>query len=90
MMQILQEAGLNAPVPQGAYYTMADISGLGFDDDVDAAMHLVREVGVAVVPGSSFYAEPDGGRTSVRFSFSKQLDTLRAAGERLRTLRARR
>jgi aminotransferase len=90
MMQILQEAGLNAPVPQGAYYTMADISGLGFDDDVDAAMHLVREVGVAVVPGSSFYAEPDGGRTSIRFSFSKQLDTLRAAGERLRTLRARR
>jgi aspartate/methionine/tyrosine aminotransferase len=90
MMQILEEAGMKASTPRGAYYTMADISGLGFDDDVDAAMHLVREVGVAVVPGSSFYAEPDGGRTRIRFSFSKQLDTLRAAGERLRSLRARR
>jgi aspartate/methionine/tyrosine aminotransferase len=89
MMQILEEAGLKASKPMGAYYTMADISGFGFDDDVDAAMQLVRDIGVAVVPGSSFYAEPEGGRTSIRFSFSKQLETLRAAGERLHALHTR-
>jgi aminotransferase len=86
MMKILEEVGLAASKPAGAYYTMADVSGLGFEDDVAAAMHLVRDMGVAVVPGSSFYAGPVGGRTTVRFSFSKQLDTLRAAGERLLAL----
>jgi aspartate/methionine/tyrosine aminotransferase len=87
MMEILQEAGLEASKPLGAYYTMADVSDLGFEDDVAAALHFVREVGVAVVPGSSFYAEADEGRTTVRFSFSKRLETLRAAGERLLALR---
>jgi aspartate/methionine/tyrosine aminotransferase len=86
MMEILKECGLKASRPSGAYYTMADISPLGFADDVEASMHLVRDVGVAVVPGSSFYAEPDGGRSTVRFSFSKRLDTLRAARDRLRAL----
>jgi aspartate/methionine/tyrosine aminotransferase len=89
MMEILTEAGLPASRPQGAYYTMADIGALGFDDDVAAAMYLVREMGVAVVPGSSFYAERGPGRTKVRFSFSKRLATLRAAGERLEALRRR-
>jgi len=90
MMAILEQVGLEASKPMGAYYTMADISPLGFDDDVEAAMHLVRDIGVAVVPGSSFYADPGGGRTKIRFSFSKQLDTLRAAGERLQALQSRR
>jgi aspartate/methionine/tyrosine aminotransferase len=87
MLEILEETGLKASKPSGAYYTMADVSSLGFDDDVEAAMHLVRDVGVAVVPGSSFYAEPSEGRSKVRFSFCKQLDTLRAAGDRLISLR---
>ena len=90
MMEILEGVGLQASKPMGAYYTMADISSLGFDDDVDAAMHLVRDIGVAVVPGSSFYADAGDGRTKIRFSFSKQLDTLRAAGERLQALQPRR
>jgi aspartate/methionine/tyrosine aminotransferase len=86
MMEILEQSGLNALRPQGGYYTMADVSGLGFEDDVAAALHLVRDVGVAVVPGSSFYADPGQGRTQVRFSFSKRLETLREAGKRLRVL----
>jgi aspartate/methionine/tyrosine aminotransferase len=90
MMEILETVGLKASKPSGAYYTMADISGIGFDDDVEAAMHLVRKIGVAVVPGSSFYAEPAEGRTKVRFSFCKQIDTLRSAGDRLNSLRAMR
>jgi aspartate/methionine/tyrosine aminotransferase len=89
MVEILEVAGLKSSKPLGAYYTMADVSGLGFEDDVQTALYLVRDVGVAVVPGSSFYAEPGQGRTKVRFSFSKQLETLRAAGDRLGALSLR-
>jgi aspartate/methionine/tyrosine aminotransferase len=83
MLGVLEDAGFKTTRPQGAYYIMTDASGLGFDDDVDAAMHLVRNVGVAAVPGSSFYSRPELGRTKLRFSFCKRIETLRAAGERL-------
>jgi aspartate/methionine/tyrosine aminotransferase len=68
---------------------MADISALAGDsDDVAFATHMVADVGVAVVPGSSFYAESAKGRHLVRFAFPKRLETLEAAGERMRrTLR---
>jgi aminotransferase len=69
--------------PQGAYYVMTDISGFGFSDDVDFAMNLVREHGVATVPGSSFYQTEGLGRDFVRFTFSKKDETLHNAGERL-------
>jgi aminotransferase len=84
MLELLEEAGFKPWRPFGAYYAMADISALGFSSDVDAAMRLVREVGVAAVPGSSFYADPARGRDKLRFSFSKRLETLREAGRRLR------
>jgi aspartate/methionine/tyrosine aminotransferase len=82
--------GMELPVsrPLGAYYVMADIGHLGFADDVEAAHHLVRDIGVATVPGSSFYSRPELGRSKIRFSFCKRLETLRAAGERLSKLRA--
>jgi aminotransferase len=83
MLGILDGAGFKTYKPYGAYYIMTDISGLGFDDDVEAARHLTTEIGVASVPGSSFYSRPELGRTKLRFSFCKKLDTLRAAGERL-------
>jgi len=83
MLGILEGAGFKTYKPYGAYYIMTDISGLGFDDDVTAARHLTKEVGVASVPGSSFYSKPELGRTKLRFSFCKKLETLRAAGERL-------
>ena len=83
MLGILEGAGFKTYKPYGAYYIMTDISGLGFDDDVEAARHLTTEVGVASVPGSSFYSRPELGRTKLRFSFCKKLETLRAAGERL-------
>ncbi len=87
MLAILEEAGFEVSVPRGAYYVMADISHLGFESDVEAALHMAEHVGVAVVPGSSFYSRPELGRHTVRFSFSKRLETLREAGERLRKLR---
>ena len=83
MMRILGEAGFDAITPEGAYYVMADVTPLGFDDDVEAAMHLVRERGVAAVPGSSFFADPAVGRHLLRFAFCKRLETLEDAGRRL-------
>ncbi len=87
MLEILGEGGFEVTPPQGAYYVMAGISHLGFADDVEAALHMVERVGVAVVPGSSFFSRPELGRQVVRFSFCKRLETLREAGERLRRLR---
>jgi aspartate/methionine/tyrosine aminotransferase len=83
MLEILEETGFKPHPPQGAYYTMADATHLGFETDVEAAHHLVEKVGVAVVPGSSFFSRPELGRHAVRFSFCKRLETLREAGRRL-------
>ncbi len=87
MMETLEGIGLRSSKPLGAYYIMSDISGLGFADDVAAADHLVREIGVASVPGSSFYSRPELGRTRLRFSFCKRMETLHLAAERLQKLR---
>lgn len=84
MMAVLRENGFSAHTPQGAYYVMADFTGTGFEgDDFAFARWLATEVGVAVVPGSSFYYTPGLGHSSVRFAFPKQLETIEMAGERL-------
>jgi aspartate/methionine/tyrosine aminotransferase len=88
MLRILAESGFEvASPPEGAYYVMADCAHLGLGDDVTTARRLVEEVGVATVPGSSFYADPAEGSRLLRFAFCKRLETLEAAGERLRSLR---
>ena len=87
MVETLEGIGLHCSAPLGAYYVMCDIAGLGFADDVAAAEHLVREIRVASVPGSSFYSRPELGRTRLRFSFCKQMETLYTAAERLKNLR---
>jgi aminotransferase len=86
MIQILEAAGFAAIAPEGAYYVMADVTPLGFADDTEAAMHLVRRAGVAAVPGSSFFSHADLGAHLLRFAFCKRLETLEAAGERLASL----
>jgi aminotransferase len=87
LVTTLEEAGLKTSRPSGAYYVLADVSHLGFDNDVAAADHLVHEIGVAAVPASSFYARPELGADHLRFSFSKKLATLHAAADRLQRLR---
>jgi aspartate/methionine/tyrosine aminotransferase len=82
----LEKAGFGVTRPEGAYYVMTDISRFGFGNDVDFAMHLVREVGVACVPGSSFYSRPEDGAQQVRFCFCKKDETLLGAVERLAKL----
>jgi len=89
MLDILGSAGFKTSVPLGAYYVMADISHLGYAGDVEASVRMVEDVGVATVPGSSFYSATELGRSTVRFSFSKRLETLRQAGERLGRLGTR-
>lgn len=83
----LLEIGFDLQMPQGAYYVMTDISAFGATDDVAFARFLVRDVGVATVPGSSFFRDKALGRQFIRFCFCKKDETLDAAIERLRTLR---
>jgi len=87
MLESLTSAGFRCFKPRGAYYIMTDISGFGFPDDVEFARYLVNEIGVAVVPGSSFYQDPGLGRQQVRLCFSKTDATLDEAGRRLRRLK---
>lgn len=79
----LETAGFAPRRPEGAYYVLCDITPFGFDDDTKFARWLVSEVGVAGVPGSSFYSEPALGKHLMRFTFCKTHDVLQAAAERL-------
>ncbi len=81
----LVEADFRPLLPEGAYYVLCDIGHFGFDDDTSFARWLVREVGVAGVPGSSFFSRPELGRHLIRFTFAKKHETLKAAAERLMT-----
>lgn len=83
----LQSAGFQFVAPEGAYYVMTDIAALSSLDDVAFVNRLVTEVGVAGVPGSSFYHPNESGRCKVRFMFAKKLDTLHEAGRRLQRCR---
>ncbi|MHA1853914.1 MAG: pyridoxal phosphate-dependent aminotransferase, partial [Candidatus Heimdallarchaeaceae archaeon] len=82
IVSALQELDFNVNVPQGAYYVFADISNFGIDDYTFANM-LVKNRGVAVVPGSSFYFNTQIGRHFVRFSFAQKLETLKDAINRI-------
>src|SRR6476646_789220 len=89
LLPVLEQTGFKTFVPDGAYYIMTDISAFGFNDDVEFTKHLIREVGVACVPGSSFYSVPSLGQQQVRFCFCKKDETLHAAAERLSKLTSR-
>ncbi|HXQ27484.1 MAG TPA: aminotransferase class I/II-fold pyridoxal phosphate-dependent enzyme [Candidatus Acidoferrales bacterium] len=87
LLGILTSAGFRCFKPRGAYYIMTDISAFGFPDDVAFAKYLVTDIGVAAVPGSSFYRNPADGRTHLRFTFCKTEKTFQAAAERLAKLK---
>jgi L-glutamine---4-(methylsulfanyl)-2-oxobutanoate aminotransferase len=87
LIPALTEAGFQCFRPRGAYYVMTDISTFGFSDDVTFTKHLVKEIGVAAVPGSSFYNDPKDGAKQVRFAFCKREETLDQAAARLLTLK---
>lgn len=89
IVPVLQENGFKCEMPQGAYYVMTDVSDFGFANDVEFTKFLIREIGVAVVPGSSFYHDKSLGSQKVRFCFCKKDETLEAAAERLQKLKAK-
>jgi aminotransferase len=85
LLGYLDRTGLSYTRPEGAYYVMLDISPFGWPDDVAFSKWMAAEIGVAPVPGSSFF--PDGENRYVRLNFAKRMETLHAAGERLLRLR---
>jgi aspartate/methionine/tyrosine aminotransferase len=85
LLDILERHRFTCYQPFGAYYIMTDISMFGFGDDVEFARYLVKDVGVAAVPGSSFY-KTKAGRTKLRFCFCKRDETLQEADRRLEKL----
>jgi aminotransferase len=89
MLEILDRHGFEYAVPEGAYYVMADFRHLGRgDDDMAFAHWLIDEVGVATVPGSSFYSDPSLGRGLVRFAFPKKDETFDLVEKRFEKLHA--
>jgi len=95
LLSSLEAAGFHCVKPDGAYYILADWTsvaspggaGTAFANDTEFALWLTKEVGVACVPGSSFFADPSRGRHLVRFAYPKKEETLRAAATRLATAR---
>ena len=79
----LQSAGLKPIRPQGTFFVMSDISGLGFDTDVEFARYMAAEVGVACIPPSAFYHDPSQAPLLARWCFAKQDHTLDAAAAHL-------
>jgi aspartate/methionine/tyrosine aminotransferase len=86
LIPALEKTGFLCYRPRGAYYVMTDISAFGFANDVEFAAHLVKEVGIACVPGSSFYKHPKDGSQQVRFAFCKKPETLDEAARRLQKI----
>jgi aminotransferase len=87
LVSTLEKTGFRCFVPRGAYYIMCDIGAFDFADDVALCRHLVEEIGVAAVPGSSFFSHPGDGANFIRFCFAKKPETLAAAAERLQRLK---
>jgi len=85
MMAILREHGFRGDQPEGAYYVLTDLGPLAhIGDDHAVARHMIQEIGVAVVPGSSFYGTPGLGRGTIRWAYAKKLETLDLVATRLR------
>jgi aminotransferase len=87
LLGLLTGAGFQCYVPRGAYYIMTDISGFGFSSDLAFTKHLLENVGVVGVPGSSFFGQTAEGNQQIRFCFCKRFETLDAFGEKLEKLK---
>ncbi|WP_225977384.1 pyridoxal phosphate-dependent aminotransferase [Nostoc sp. CENA543] len=88
ILQILDQVSIPYFVPKGAYYVFANIAKFGYKTDIEFTNYLIKEIGVAMVPGSSFFSQPEKGNSFIRFCFSKKPETLKSAGERLLKLQS--
>ena len=89
MVAALDEAGFKFCAPEGAYYILADFTGISDLRGVEFALWLAKEVGIATVPGTSFYHDAALGETVTRFAFCKKRETLEKAAERLSAVASR-
>ena len=89
MVTALNEAGFKFAAPEGAYYILADFTEISDLRGIDFAMWLAKEIGIATVPGTSFYHEPRLGENVTRFAFCKKQETLERATERLAAISAK-
>ena len=89
MVNALDDAGFKFCAPEGAYYILADFTAISDLRGVEFALWLAKEIGVATVPGTSFYHDPKLGETVTRFAFCKKKETLEKAGERLAAMTAK-
>jgi aminotransferase len=87
LIETLEIAGFQCCLPSGAYYVMTDISGFGYPSDVAFVRHMIETVGVASVPGSSFFSHSEEVHQKVRFCFCKKYETLELARYQLKKLR---
>lgn len=87
LVGILEGCGFRCYMPRGAYYVMCEISHFGFKDDIAFARYLLEEIGIAAVPGSSFFSDAGSGSQLIRFCFAKRPETLKAAADRLQKLK---
>ncbi|QSJ14549.1 aminotransferase class I/II-fold pyridoxal phosphate-dependent enzyme [Nostoc sp. UHCC 0702] len=87
ILKILDQIDIPYFIPKGAYYIFADISKFGYKNDIEFTNHLIKDIGIAVVPGSSFFNQPDKGQSFIRFCFSKKPETLEAAANKLHKLK---
>jgi len=83
ILRTLKQIDIPYFLPKGAYYVFADISKFGYKTDIEFTNHLIKNIGVAVVPGSSFFSQPEKGNAYIRFCFSKRPETLQAAADKL-------
>ncbi len=86
LVEGLEAAGFHCFVPRGSYYVMTDITRFGFANDIEFATYLVEKIGIAAVPGSSFYANSGEGGRKIRFCFCKKYETLEVARNQLQKL----
>jgi aspartate/methionine/tyrosine aminotransferase len=86
LLKSLHSAGFDCSTPYGAYYIMAGFSALSTLTDIEFTRYLVKDIGIAVVPGSSFFHQPERGSGYVRFCFCKKDSTLKSAGDRLQRI----
>src|SRR5205085_10237912 len=87
LCRALVDAGFRCTPPQGAYYVLADFSSVSPLPDDEFSVWLTKEIGVAPVPGASFFSRPELGRRLVRFAFCKTEDLLQEAARRLARVR---
>lgn len=86
LLDAVTKAGFVPFKPMGAYYMLTDISAFGYADDMEFAIHLIQDAGIAAVPGRAFYSEPECAATKLRFAFCKTEPILDEAIRRLQSL----